>query len=176
MTPHRARTWGRQGRPPVIRVRGASRGRVSVAALACYKPGQRPRLIFQPRVHGRSRDERKSFAWTDYRDLVLRAHVQLGGPIVLIWDNLNVHRSTGMRQYAADHDWLTVVQLPSYAPDLNPVEGIWSVLRRTETANVAFTDRGQLVRAVRRGLKKLQYRPEVITGCLTGTGLVLTQP
>ncbi|MFC7266593.1 hypothetical protein ACFQX5_47385, partial [Streptomyces lutosisoli] len=29
---------------------------------------------------------RKSFAWSDYRDLVVRAHLQLGAPIVLIWD------------------------------------------------------------------------------------------
>ncbi|WP_405594122.1 hypothetical protein OG741_01065 [Streptomyces sp. NBC_01410] len=40
-----------------------------------------------------------------------------------------------MRQYAADHDWPTVIQLPSYAPQLNPVEGIWSLLRRNCTAN-----------------------------------------
>lgn len=28
-----------------------------------------------------------------------------------------------MREYAAAHDWLTVVQLPSHASDLNRVEG-----------------------------------------------------
>ena len=31
-----------------------------------------------------------------------------------------------MRRYIADRDWLTVFQLPFYAPDLNPVEGIRS--------------------------------------------------
>jgi transposase len=42
----------------------------------------------------------------------------------LICDNLNTHRSKAMRTFTADHpDWLTVVQLPAYAPDLNPVEG-----------------------------------------------------
>jgi transposase len=178
MTPHRARTWGRRGSPPVVRVRGASRGRISIAAMACYKPGERSRLIFRPRVHGRGPGERKSFAWTDYRDLAVRAHIQLGGPIVLIWDNLNVHRATKLREYAAGQDWLTIVQLPSYAPDLNPVEGIWSLLRRAATANVAFTDRDHLIRTVRRGLRKIQHRPHLIDGCLTGTGLILsaTQP
>ncbi|MER5402637.1 transposase [Streptomyces sp. NPDC002599] len=34
--------------------------------------------------------------------------------------------------------WLTPYQLPRYAPDLNPVEGIWSVLRLTTMANRAF--------------------------------------
>lgn len=45
-----------------------------------------------------------------------------------------------MRRYIADRDWLTVFQLPPYAPDLNPGEGIWSVLRRTTLANRAFAD------------------------------------
>nr|WP_254710692.1 transposase [Streptomyces lunaelactis] len=111
------------------------------------------------------------FTWKDYRDLVVRAHLQLGGPIVLIWDNLNVHRSAGMRQYAADHDWLTVIQLPSYAPQLNPVEGIWSLLRRSCTANVLFRDRDQLEHAIRRGLRRIQQHPDVINGCLRGTRL-----
>jgi transposase len=26
----------------------------------------------------------------------------------------------------AHHDWLTVIQLPAYAPGLNPVEGVWA--------------------------------------------------
>ncbi|MEU3464485.1 hypothetical protein ABZ721_31605 [Streptomyces sp. NPDC006733] len=28
----------------------------------------------------------------------------------MVWDNLNARRTTGMKQYAADHDWLTVFQ------------------------------------------------------------------
>jgi len=79
-----------------------------------------------------------------------------------------------MREYAAAHDWLTIVQLPSYAPDLNPVEGIWSLLRRGPLANTAFTDDEHLERTLRRGLRHIQLRPDLIDGCLTGTGLTLT--
>ncbi|MET7980989.1 hypothetical protein ABZW44_50255, partial [Streptomyces mirabilis] len=28
--------------------------------------------------------------------------------------NLNTHRAAGMRAYAAAHDWLSIIQLPSY--------------------------------------------------------------
>ncbi|MDQ1023163.1 hypothetical protein QF035_000745 [Streptomyces umbrinus] len=86
-----------------------------------------------------------------------------------VWDNLNTHRAAGMRQYAADHDWLTICQLPSYAPDLNPVEGIWSLLRRGALANVAFTDPDpdHLTRTLRRALSQIQRRPDLIDGCLT---------
>ncbi|WP_331728603.1 IS630 family transposase [Streptomyces sp. NBC_01176] len=174
MTPSLARTWSRRGHTPVVRVRGRSWRRFSIAALCCYKPGETSRLIFRPYRHRKHPGSgRKSFAWSDYRDLVVRAHLQLGAPIVLIWDNLNTHRAAGMRQYAAEHDWLTIVQLPSYAPDLNPVEGVWSLLRRGPLANVAFTDDAHLERVLRRGLRRIQRHPELIDGCLAGTGFSL---
>ncbi len=174
MTPPHARTWGRRGQTPVVRVRGRSRRRISVAALCCYRPGERSRLIYRLRFHPLLKGARKSFAWQDYRDLLVRAHLQLGAPIVVVWDNLNTHRAAGMRKYAADHDWLTIIQLPSYSPDLNPVEGIWSLLRRGWMANVAFTDPDHLTRTLRRGLAHIQRHPELIDGCLTETGLRLT--
>lgn len=39
--------------------------------------------------------------------------------------------------------------------------------------NLAAADLGQVTRAVKRKLKMLQYRPEVIDGCPAGTGLTL---
>ncbi len=41
----------------------------------------------------------------------------------------------GLRGFTAARPWLRVFQLPSYAPDLNPVEGIWSCLKRGPLAN-----------------------------------------
>ena len=69
--------------------------------------------------------------------------------------------------------WLRVFQLPSYAPDLNPMEGIWSVLKRGALANLAVASFAHLLQVIRHGLKKIQYQPGLIEGCLAGTGLSL---
>ncbi|GAA1933525.1 hypothetical protein GCM10009753_78730 [Streptantibioticus ferralitis] len=61
MTPPRAHTWGRRGHTPVVRVRGRSYRRISIAAMACYRPGERPRLIYRPRVYEKRKRERTSF-------------------------------------------------------------------------------------------------------------------
>ncbi|MDT0438625.1 MULTISPECIES: transposase [Streptomyces] len=90
MTPPRA-TWGRIGRTPIVRVRGRGSGRVSMAGMACYKPGQRSRLIYAIRDYRGRKDEPKGFGWRDFRALVVRARIQLGGPIVLVWDNVRLH-------------------------------------------------------------------------------------
>ena len=71
---------------------------------------------------------------------------------------------------AANQAWLRVYRLPAYAPDLNPAEGIWSLLKQS-MANFAAADLDGLVRLVKRKLKKIQYRPHLIHGCLAATGL-----
>jgi len=173
MTPPRARTWGRIGRAPVVRVRGRGSGRVSMAGMTCYKPGQRSRLIYAIREYRGRKDEPKGFGWRDFRDLIVRARTQLGGPIVLVWDNVRLHLTSGMREFiAANAEWLTVFQLPTYAPDLNPTEGIWSLVKR-DIGNLAAADLGQITRAVKRRLKQIQYHPELVDGCLAETGLIM---
>ncbi|MBS2961455.1 transposase [Actinocrinis puniceicyclus] len=51
----------------------------------------------------------------------------------------HTHRTAGMRRFIAEHDWLTVYHLPPYIPQLNPVEGIWSLVRRGPLADHEIT-------------------------------------
>ncbi|WP_181387493.1 transposase [Streptomyces sp. Act143] len=157
-----------------MRVRGRSCRRILIADLTCHKPGQRSRLIYRPRRDDGRRDGRKSFARTDYRDPLITALTQLGGPIVVVWDSLNVRLAHGMRQFIARQDWLPVYQLPSYAPDLKPVEGIWSLLGRGRMSNTAFNTPEHLIQTIRHGTRTIQYRPHLIDGCFAATGLSLT--
>jgi putative transposase len=160
----------------VVRVTGASNKRVSLAALIATKPGHRPRLIY--RVHtGRGRrhgnDRRKGFTEADYARLLDAAHQQLGGPLVVVWDNLNVHVSGAMAELIAARPWLTVCQLPPYAHELNPVEAVWSHLKRS-LANLTKQGISQLTALVKTQLKQMQYRPGLPGGFLAQTGLGLT--
>ena len=174
MRPPRSKTWGRRGITPVIRVRGGGTGRVSIAGLACYRPGHRCRLIYRLHRYRGRKGETKAFTRIEYRDLLIAAHRQLpGGNIVLVWDNLNVHTCAELRAFTGAQPWLRVFRLPAYAPDLNPVEGIWPVLKRGVLANLAVASFGHLVQVIRHGLKKIQYQPRLIEGCLAGTGLAL---
>ncbi|MFJ8464751.1 transposase [Streptomyces swartbergensis] len=59
---------------------------------------------------------------------------------------------------AANADWLTVFQLPTYAPDLNPQEGVWSLVKR-DLGNLAAAGLGQITQAVKRKLKMLPRWP-----------------
>ncbi|WP_203968025.1 hypothetical protein [Sphaerisporangium melleum] len=79
-------------------------GRVSIVGLIATRlaiPQQRPRLIYRLRTHRGRKGERRGFGEADYAAQFDAAHQQLGGPIVVVWDNLNTHTSAEMRRLIA---------------------------------------------------------------------------
>lgn len=172
LRPPKARTWSRRGVTPVVSVRGRGSGRVSMAGLIATRPGMRTRLFFRIHVYHARKSEPKGLGEADYMRLVCAVHAQLRAPIILIWDNINHHVSAVMRQFVADHDWLRVVQLPTYAPELNPTEGVWSHVKR-QLGNLAACGIDQLAATVKTLLKSIQYRPELIDAFIAETGLVI---
>lgn len=161
---------------PVVRVRGRNRGRVNIAGVLCFRADERSHFFYRLHVwHGR-KGERKAFTWQEYRDLIVFTHLQLKAPVVWCWDNLNVHLARQLGDFARENEeWLRVFHLPSYAPDLNPAEGVWSLFKRS-LADFAAADLHHLVRVTKRKLKKIQYRPHLIDRCLAATGLTIEPP
>jgi hypothetical protein len=121
LVPPVRRTWAPKGCTPVLRHRMRGRKRVSMAGVCCYRPdGSDARLAFHLREG----------AYDTQQLIGVVAGLQrlLGGgwPVVLVWDNLPAHTSLAMHAWLADQQaWLRVAYLPSYAPDLDPVEGLW---------------------------------------------------
>jgi transposase len=76
-----------------------------------------------------------------------------GKKAILIWDGLPAHKSLVMKEYlASQQSWLTVERLPGYAPDLNPVETLWSNVKGQELANRCSKDIDEAETAVRSGI------------------------
>ena len=144
--------------------------RLSLAALLATKPGHRPRLLYRTHSGRRRGDRRKGFSEVDYARLLDAAHRRLGGPLVLVWDNLNTHVSAAMAKIIAARSWLTVFRLPPYAHELNPVEPVWSNLKRS-LANLTKHNLAELTALVKTRLKRMQYRPGLLVGFLVSSGL-----
>jgi len=139
------------------------------------RPGRASRLIYRTRrSHGRTK-EKKGFTEADYAALLDGAHQQLGGPLVVVWDNLNTHVSARMTRLIAARGWLTVFRLPAYACELDPVEGVWSHLKKS-LANLVKHTVDELLGLIKTRLKRMQYRPGLIAGFLAKTGLDLRPP
>jgi hypothetical protein len=89
LQPPVARTWGRRGHTPVVRVSGRGSGRISVAGLACVKAGQPGRFSCRMRGHRLRPGARRAMSEADYAGLITAAHRYLDAPVIVIWDNLN---------------------------------------------------------------------------------------
>lgn len=85
-------------------------------------------------------------------------------PLLIVWDRLASHNSRMVRDYVAGQaGWIQLEYLPAYAPELNPVEYIWSYWKQHELPNVCPKDYWQLSEAARRTLKRMRRRPRLIT-------------
>lgn len=102
----------------------------------------------------------KSAQVVDFLQALLR---QIPGPLLIVWDRLAAHRSGMVRDFIASQEQrLWVEYLPSYAPELNPVEYIWGYWKQHELPNVCPKDYWQLGQTAHKTLKRLRRRPRLI--------------
>ncbi len=69
-------------------------------------------------------------------------------PLIVVWDNLAGHRSALVREFAERHPRLHLEALPAYAPELNPVEGLWAHFKAQTLANASPHDVEDLIARV----------------------------
>jgi putative transposase len=99
----------------------------------------------------------------------------LGGQkATLVWDGLPAHRSRAMRAWLGrQRSWLVVEPLPGYAPELNPVEGLWAHLKGTELANLAADTLEEVTAAAERGIQRIRATHWLAYSFLRHCGLSL---
>ncbi|XHF85461.1 IS630 family transposase [Vibrio sp. HN007] len=69
---------------------------------------------------------------------------------VVIMDQASWHQS----YLADDFDNLSIIHIPPYSPELNPIEQVWSWLRQNELANRCFENYGDIVDKLCRAWNK----------------------
>lgn len=100
----------------------------------------------------------------------LLRHVR--GRIILVWDNINPHKSAAVRRFVHDHRRrLSLEYLPPYAPELNPDEWVWRYLKQVELANFAPRHLGELKVALREAVQRIRLRPALMRSFLEASDL-----
>lgn len=82
------------------------------------------------------------------------------GKLLVVWDRLPAHRSQVVRDFlrAGATRRLQLAQLPSYAPDLNPDEGVWQYLKHVELKNVGCHNIDELRSELRKAIARLRHK------------------
>ena len=114
-----------------------------------------PRTLVPLQLENPFRDSR--------RDLVEYQH-HLPQRLLIIWDGLKAHRSRLAKNYVSEQEDRIVLEfLPAYAPELEPVEYLWSHWKQHDLPNFCPRDFRQLSVAARQALRRMQRRPTLVT-------------
>ena len=147
------RVWARTGsRPPAVRQ--TQYGYVYVLAATCAETGQAEGLI-APRL-----DTGIVNVFLKQLSQTLKSDVQA----VLVWDGAGYHRANDL----VCPDNITLVSLPPYSPELNPVENLWHYLRSHHWSNRRYPTVEDLFDAAETAWRSACLDPSLIqTVCRT---------
>jgi transposase len=171
MTPSVKRTWARRGRTPVVPYRNRRQKKVSVLGAVALHPatGDVGLLCdFHPDSYVRGEQA------AAFLHRVLAEYP--AGPVDVVWDNLQAHKSPIVREVAEANPRLALHYLPPYAPDLNAAEGVWSLTKYHRMANHTIDDLDALHAEARRHLEDVGRDQSLLRSCFQGAGLALSLP
>lgn len=83
------------------------------------------------------------------------------GKTVIIWDGASWHRAKAVQAAAAKLGF-TLIPLPAYSPDLNPIENLWRWMREEVTYNFCHDSMRDLFDACKAFIDRINAHPNQI--------------
>jgi transposase len=162
LLPLAVRTWAPCGQTPLLRVRLTHDRIAAISGITAAG-----RLFMQTQERAYHSEDVVRFL-----RLLLR---KIRGQLLVIWDGAPIHRGQPIKDFlrAGAAQRLHLEQLPGYAPELNPDEGIWNYLKRVELGNRCCYDLAELARALRRAKERLRHKRTVIQACIRQAGYLV---
>lgn len=95
---------------------------------------------------------------------------RISGPIVLVWDNHRIHLAPLVKEFICKHRRLHDFQFPTCAPELNPVEYVWTQVSE-HSAGFAPHNMQELCSRIRSGVSRTRSSRRRLIACLQTSGL-----
>lgn len=159
LLPTVVRTYAPVGQTPILQER-LSRDHLSV--MSGITPEGKLLMMEQDRA----------FKGEDVVRFLRHALRQIPGKLLVIWDGSPIHRGQAVRGFLSSGaaSRLRLEQLPGYAPELNPDEGIWKHLKYVELKNLCCQSLSELRNELRKAKERLRHKKHVIVGCIRQPG------
>lgn len=169
LAPLLRRTLAPRGQPPILKQRAKHRDKVSMIGALTRSPLRRHLGLYFGTLLDGSFDQ-VAVAW-----FLRRLLRHLRGPVIVVLDRGNMHRGPAIRQLLHDHPRLILEPLPPYAPELNPVEQIWTYVKWSRLCNLAPRDSQHLEKLVRRELRVIRTDQQRLRSFWSGSALPRTR-
>lgn len=156
------RTWSPRGCTPLF-YHSYRRDKISAITALVASPKRRRLGLF---VRLRKRNLTGLDIWLFVRHLL--RHLQ--GHIFLLWDNGSIHTRKVVKDYIRAHPRLHIEPFPSYAPELNPAERIWTQVDRA-LANSVPEDLDELDGMLRTSARRVRLSQKLLRSCIHASEL-----
>jgi len=148
------RTWALKGHTPIHKSWDRRDRLSAISAITVSPRRRRMELYFSLRDHNIVHEDFEAFAANLIRQKQRR--------MILVIDRWSVHRAAAKRLLKRFKRRLMIEWLPPYAPELNPVEQVWSRSKYVDLANYIPVDVEALGRAVRGSLRRTRGRADLL--------------
>ncbi len=156
LLPMAVRTYAPRGQTPVLRVKLTGD---HLSAIGGITPKGRLFMQMQERAYNAEDVVR-------FLQMLLR---KISGKLLIIWDGSPIHRAKVIKAFLSSPmgQRVHLERLPGYAPELNPQEQVWNVLKRRELKNLCCRDLAHLGRELVHAKERLRHRQAILQHCFT---------
>ncbi len=118
------------------------------------------------------KEQERAFKGEDVVRFLKHLLRQIPGKLLVIWDGSPIHRGGAVKDFLSSgaSRRFKLEQLPGYAPDLNPDEGVWKHLKCVELKNLCCQSLAELRVELRKAKERLRHKRDVILGCIRQPG------
>ncbi|GEM50209.1 IS630 family transposase [Deinococcus cellulosilyticus] len=97
----------------------------------------------------------------------------LEGPLVVLLDNARIHRAKMVQEFLKSESGkrITVFHTPPYAPEFNPIEWLWSWMKRTRIQNLCPKNLSELKKAWLLGFRHVRSKPDLVPSFFRASSL-----
>jgi transposase len=163
----RRRTWAPRGCTPVVKI-SEPHGRISVIGAMTISPHRRfLGFCFQ------LSEDNVNIRGDSVVQFIEHVRRKIRGPITLLWDQIPIHCGRPVTAYLARHRKLVVEPFPPSAPELNPVDNVWSYVKYNRLPNYTPPHLPELPERITMEYCRLQRRPDLLRAFFNHTGLSL---
>ena len=150
------RTYALRGHTPVLRVKLTRDHLSAIRGIT-----QQGRIFMQMQERAYKAEDVVRFV-----RVLLR---KISGKLLVIWDGSPIHRADVIKAFLASPEGKRVhlERLPGYAPELNPQEQVWNLLKRRELKNLCCQDLAHLRRELVHAKERLRHRKAILQHCFT---------
>ena len=157
------RTWSPRGQTPRLRTSIEHNKRINVIGALLITPSGR-------KVKLRAKRHEINLSGEQIIAFLMRLLGQVRGPILLVWDKAPIHQRKKVQEYIYRRKRSQAYNFPTCAPELNPVEFVWTQADEY-MAGTAPENIDQLRVNVEAALQRTRVSPRRLRACLYASDL-----